>query len=314
MSKPRATKKTAKAPAPPLPAPPVRAEERVYSLEANLDRTGPSTVDEVGAFVEGHADADLVTQGTAVDTSRIDTDSARLLGEALDFYGRATRDQRANLRGVSSAMLRAMAWAAVQGHDAYLSLHIGKTAIRTTRQSRQETSTSLVDQGRGQLDQLGEALAAIAAGRPETLAEIDSASKVTNHAEGLPGALEAMVKVGGALLENPTPAMLVRLADGEAGVTTEWLGACDDLASRIRKAGITADAALPKPEVSQATVDRWDGVNLVLLRQLVRLFESGHRNDPAIPRLNPLSLRNVLGHRKAKTAASDEVPAEPKPV
>ncbi len=316
MSNPRTSRKSAKSAPKPAPAPEIIAAppaERTYTLEENLARTGPSTLDEVHAFVEGYTDRELTELGAAVDTSRIDTDSARCVGQALDFYERAAPTQLGTLRGVSRTMLRSMAWAAVQGHDAYLSLHMGQTDVRTTRYSRREMSSSLASRGRGQLLQLGEALRVVAAGDAATLDRIQHAVTQSNHAEGLPGAIEATVKLGRRLLAKPSKAMLVRLADGEAGVSTEWLDACQDLAGQIRQAGIAAQSALPTPSVSQADVDRWDGINLVLLRQLIRLFEAGHQVDPSIPRLIPISLRAVFGYRKVKPAepVQPAAPAEP---
>ncbi len=316
MGKPRTTKKPTKSTRDPAPATEVIAApppERTYSLEENLARTGPSNLDEVNAFIEGQTDRELTELGATVDTSRIDTDSARCVGQALDFYDRATPAQLGKLRGVSSTMLRAMAWAAVQGHDAYVALHMGQTEARTVRYSRRETSSSLTSQGRAQLLQLGEALRVVAAGDAATLDRIQLSVTVSNHAEGLPAAMEATVKLGRSLLAKPSKSMLVRLADGQAGISTEWLDACQDLAHQIRQAGIAALSALPTPPVSQADVDRWDGINLVLLRQLIRLFEAGHRVEPSIQRLIPISLRTVFGYRKAKPAetAQPAAPAQP---
>jgi hypothetical protein len=316
MSKPRTPKKTtkpARAPAPPAPAAAVDPAERAYTLEDNLARTGPSTPDELSAFIEGYTDDELVAAGAAVDTSRIDVDAARLIGQAIDFYQRATAEQRGHLRGVSRTMLRAMAWAAVQGHDAYLALHTGLTELRSTRYARRETSVSLASRGHAELVQLAEALRALAAGHAATIARIEHAAVQSHHADGLPAAIEELVKIGRAMLAKPSKAMLVRLADGEAGVSNDWLDACQDLARQIRDAGLTAQAPLPVMQLSQADVDRWDGINLALLRQLIRLFEAGHRVDPSIPRLVPLSLRAVFGHRKHKPGAAKEPAAAAQP-
>ena|GEM_PF-5427816 len=228
-------------------------------------RTGPSTPDELSAFIGGYADDELVAAGAAVDTSRIDVDAARHIGQALDFYLRATAEQRGHLRGVSRTMLRAMAWAAVQGHDAYLALHTGLTELRSTRYARRETAVSLTSRGRAELVQLAEALRALAAGHAATIARIEHAAVQSHHADGLPAAIEQLVKIGRALVARPSQAMLVRLADGEAGISNDWLDACQDLARQIRDAGLTAQAPLPATQLSQADVDRWDGINLVLL-------------------------------------------------
>ena len=52
--------------------------------------------------------------------------------------------------------------------------------------------------------------------------------------------------------------------------------------------------------VSGAEVDRWDGINLVLLRRLVRVFEAAHAVDNTVPRLTPIALRTIFGVRAQK--------------
>lgn len=305
----KATKKTRPAPrtttqaakAEPLAVLAVQAPaEAVYSLEHNLERTGPSNEIELAALLEGLTDQELREEGAQVDTSRIDTDSARIIGIVIDYITRATREQKASLRGYSTALLRASAWAAVQGHEAYLALHADTVAVRTTRSARQASADSLRGRARATYLQLVAALRAVAAGNRAMLARIDEAANQTNSADGLPGAIASLVSIGRAALQKPSAAMKVRLADGEAGLTEEWFDECEDLAREIKAAGIVADSPLPRPVVTQAEVDRWDGINLVLLRRLNRIFDAAHAVNNTVPRLTPVALRTIFGARAQK--------------
>jgi len=285
--------------------------ESAYSLEHNLARTGPSNDMEVAALVEGFTDQELGEVGVQVDTSRIDTDSARIVGTALDYVARATPEQKLALRGVTTALLRACAWCAVQGHDAYLALHSDTVAVRTTRQARQAATGSIRARARAAHLQLAEALRAIAAGDRALLARIDEAANQTNSADGLPGAIISLVSIGRTILQKPSASMKVRLAGGEAGLTEEWFDDCEDLAREYKAAGIVAESPLPRPAVTQAEVDRWDGINLVLLRRLVRVFEAAHAVDNTVPRLSPIALRGLWKRRGVKEHAQNAPSPQP---
>lgn len=306
----RSTRKSTKAePVTVLTAP--NPAEGTYSLEHNLARTGPSNEIEIAALVEGFTDQELREEGAQVDTSRIDTDSARIVGIAADFVARATPEQKGAVRGYSTALLRACAWAAVQGHEAYMALHSDTVAVRTTRSARQASVGTLRARARAAHLQLSEALRAVAAGDRALLARVDDAANQTNSPDGLAGAMMALVAIGRSVLLKPSAGMRVRLAGGEAGLTEEWFDDCEDLAREIKAAGIVADSPLPRPAVTQAEVDRWDGINLVLLRRLVRVFEAAHAVDNTVPRLSPIALRTLFGARAQKT--KEEPAPSPQP-
>ena len=61
--------------------------------------------------------------------------------------------------------------------------------------------------------------------------------------------------------------------------------------------------------VSQAEVDLWDGVNLLLLECILDLFEAAHALEPSVPRLLPL----VLRRGGMLTAHAGSAEAKPKP-
>ncbi len=107
-SKSRSPKPRAKSkPAVPVPettptASPSEQRLPVYLLDDLIDRTGPSSLDEVAALLHGLSDDTLVRLGARVDTTRIETDVARMLGVALDAWNPAkgTRSEDTPRRSV----------------------------------------------------------------------------------------------------------------------------------------------------------------------------------------------------------------------
>jgi hypothetical protein len=60
--------------------------------------------------------------------------------------------------------------------------------------------------------------------------------------------------------------------------------------------------------VTQAQLDRQDGINIVLLGQIIRSFEHAHDRDPTIPRLVPIATRRLFSHRAASPAVAGTSP------
>jgi len=54
------------------------------------------------------------------------------------------------------------------------------------------------------------------------------------------------------------------------------------------------------PKATQANLDLHDGINVVILGQIIRAFERAHDLDPTIPRLVPISTRRLFNRKPAK--------------
>ena len=101
-----ATKKKPVGGGPTLSQEAVDPEDEVYSLEELVRKHGDATEVEALAFIGDVTKADLVEEGTAVGTSRIDVDAARIYGRASTFLAAATDEQRDALPGISEHTLR----------------------------------------------------------------------------------------------------------------------------------------------------------------------------------------------------------------
>ncbi|WP_437326816.1 hypothetical protein [Sorangium sp. So ce381] len=53
---------------------------------------------------------------------------------------------------------------------------------------------------------------------------------------------------------------------------------------------------------ARGDLDRADGINLILLEQIVRVFERANEQDPTIPRLVPIATRRLFSRSTRKKA------------
>ncbi|HLM74359.1 MAG TPA: hypothetical protein VK459_16755, partial [Polyangiaceae bacterium] len=59
-------------------------------------------------------------------------------------------------------------------------------------------------------------------------------------------------------------------------------------------------------------LDRADGINVLLLGQLIRAFDGAHNINPTVPRLVPISTRRLFNRRK-KIEGEPESEISPSP-
>jgi hypothetical protein len=312
---PKAPAKSKRA-APALEATPTASpsEERlpVYVLDDLHDRTGPSSLDEVAALLYGIRDDALVRLGARVDTTRIETDVARMLGVALDAWNPPKGSRSEALRGVSSALLRACVWSCVQAREAYFDMHDDLRRIKAARKGARKGASSVRGRARTVHAQLLQVLASVVQGNADLEAKVEAAGRIGDRGDAHAGSIDALVAIARSVVAKPSPSVRVRLAGDEAGVTEDWLDACAELAAELRKLGTEGGAPLVTPAVSQADVDLWDGRTITLLRRIMGLYEAANAIDPSVPRLVPIALRTLLVPAKRRSS-EPEAPAEPAP-
>ncbi len=273
-------------------APEARAEpeeEAVDTLEDLVRRAGGATEEEALAYVEGMTDMELVSLGAQVATSRIDVDAARLYGKALRFFETATAAQRLAMPGVTPDMLRVAIWTARQGQQKAEQRDHGKTAKSQGKAERRTDADTTRAEGVTRREQLHGALEAL--GKKDTKTKSQIAKAYGNIATPMAHAesLSAMAKLCRTLLEDESPGAVTRRRGSP--ITEAWLSETEALARRVEKTGKTATAVQGDAPITQAEVDRYDGINLRLLEAFVDAFDTGHKVDPQIPRLIPISLR-----------------------
>lgn len=306
------TKKKAK-PTPPKGPPPeetaalVADDETVYTLPDLVRRLGEATEAEVAIFVDV-TDPGLVDEGRGVATPRIDTDTARLYGQAVDFFAGATPTQKRLLLTVSIELLRVAAWAALWGSQCYEAANAGRTGESIAREARIVNAAKVSTLAHARRNQLAIALRALTRNDKTWRARITGAYGTAAETKDLAKALTDLVTVGRAILADKSSVIVDRRK--HSSLDAAWLDEAQTLAAEVLTLGGKAKAALPAGPVSHAEVDRRDGINLALLEQLIDAFEAGHAEDPAIPRLIPKALRNYFSRTRRAPAPAPE-PAPP---
>jgi hypothetical protein len=314
-----ASKKTTSS-AQPVKAPKLKAQEPpavlaeseeppAYTLPKLVARFFEATEADVLPYVASIAKTDLTERGRRVATSRIDKDCGRLYGIAADFADRATEAELDAMPAFSKRLLGVAIWAAYQGSGKAEQREASASKAGSDKKARQVDAAQLRTQGLLQRDQIAAALRPLAGGDEKLLKKINEAAYgAAASAKELSGVLLTLTGVGRTMLQDKSDAMKKRLEGTRVG--DGLFNSLEALAGKIREAGDVAAAPLTATPIAQADVDYWDGINLYLLESLIDMFEAGNAQVPTIPRLVPISLRNLLSSRSgAKTPPTPAPPA-----
>ncbi len=291
-------------PAPVSRTPDDTEAEPVDTLEDLVRRAGDATEEEALAYVEGMTDMELVSLGAQVATTRIDVDTARLYGKALRFFDSATVAQRQAVPGVTPDMLRVAIWTARRGQQKAEQRDQGKAARSSGKAERQTDADVRRAEGLTRREQLHGALEALGKKDTKTKSQIAKAYGSIASPQAHADSLVAMAKLCRTMLADKSPGAVTRRRG--SAITEEWLSQTEVLAERVKATGKTATAVQGDAPVTQAEVDRYDGINLRLLELFVEAFDTGHKVDPQIPRLIPISLRRWFS-RGLRQPASEAV-------
>lgn len=308
-------KKPKPAPKKPEARPPVAVAEhaelhaRVYTLPALLARmpAGPAvTAEQVLLYVDAPTEQ-LVQMGQQVRTERIDTDTARLLGTAYDFALTATPAQRKAVPSLTEQRLRVSIWAAAHGQQLNLEAQASKSEAAATQERRALDAQLVKAEATGLRKVLFATLFSLTGGHKLRTDELRVAYGRSEKPQELADSLRALADLLDRYQRDPDPKIAARraemLLDGQLAAKGRAL------AEQVLKRGSSEKA--PRTATTHAEVDRWDGINLLLLEQLILIFEAGHAVDATVPRLIPLALRTWFG--RASGGRPEPSPALPKP-
>ena len=276
-------------------------------IEAVSATLGESSDGEVRALIGDVSDADLVASGHGVATPRISKEATRVANFATAFFATATPAAQASLC-MSPKVVRVMAWCASQGNRAWRRLSAQRAQHKTTRAVRSDTHDATAARARGERDQLADALGKVVVGSPALEARIDAAMKPAAQGEPDPGpgkSLETLVGIGREQLASTTRDVVTRCEMW--GATASRLDAAAKLATKAIKASRAAKAVAIDFDHEQSIVDRWDGINLILIDQIVRAFAKARAAGQAVPPFRLVYLRGVLGTHKSKGAPAKPV-------
>jgi hypothetical protein len=315
--KPAARKPAARKPAASRPAAPPRRPDELpvarYSLDELGQTTGPATEEEVLTYVGELSIQELSELGSKVATPRISTECARVYGQAWDFLQRATPEHRRSLIGVSEDYVRVAIWAAGRGHAEHAAREGSLEAAASEQRLRKEHGRSLGETATARIEQLYAALDLVIAGHPLFVTRLEESYTRSREPLAQVESLQRLADLAAAVRESKDAGLTARIA--RSGLSAELLVEVRTLARHLEESGRAAHGARVLPEVSQGTVDRWDGINLTLLRRLVYAFDAAHALDPTVPRLPLYGLRALFYRSRRSDPATDPTPepASPSP-
>lgn len=285
-----------------------KKEHPPHVLDDLLSRVAKSNPKILEGLLEGTSNEDLIAEGASIATARIVTDGVRLYGQASDFLEGASPGQKKQLRGFSPALLAA----AVHHLDA-----LRKLESETADTSKDHATSRLVvdEEVRGIVvaaialrDQAFDALSAGAGGNTKLITEVEEAFGVADPPEKLAKGLEAMSKLLTRWLASKDGGLGTRLE--VASLDKTYATELSEMAHAVRTSTAAA-AKRTSPRAMQAALDREDGVQILLLGQIIRAFEGAHGRDATIPRLVPISTRRLFRRSGKKKAEAPEEPTEP---
>lgn len=265
------------------------------TLSATL---GPSTREEARALAPEETDEALVELGNSVSTERVDDDALRILHAAAEFFATASKERKAKVY-LSPEFVRVAAWSALQGHDAWSASATRRSVKGTAVIAREVETSDRMKLTRQRRDQLAEAIARVGG---SSAWRVKVTAAVRPGASGMPEAradvgLASLVALGRPLLASKKADVQVRVK--LYALTEKQLAEAETLAAETAK--LAGKAGAPKRVVTQADVDLWDGLNLVILEQVTRAFAHGNRADPTVPKLGFVSLRSRVSSKGKKT-------------
>ncbi|HEX2567990.1 MAG TPA: hypothetical protein VH877_00440 [Polyangia bacterium] len=300
---PRTQKPLTKTPTPQTQAP---APESTYALGVLRERIGPPAPAIRDRMLTGMTDADLVALGADIASSRIVTDTTRIYNIVYDYWQRATPAQRRRLRGFT---LPKLAVAVEQAHlleQMQGRKRTKKSSDGTTRATLAAAFETARTSGMALRDQAASALQDIASLNPVLRQEVTTSVGTADTPDALALGLSNLAKVLRRWLASGDEVLTARLE--AAALDEEYAAELAQAGQEILTAGTAA--RLRPTDTEQGNLDRLDGINLMLLGEIVRAFEHAHNIDPTIPRPTFIATRRIF-NRPGKKKPTESTPAEP---
>jgi hypothetical protein len=279
-----------------------------HVLDELVARAGKNNPKLLDAVVQGTSNDELVATGSSIATPRLITDGVRLYGEALDFFEGASAAQKRQIRGVSLALVQVAihhlaALRALQGEVAARSQGTAVTRVTLDVEARAAVTDAVELR-----DQAYDALRDAAGTSSTARVQIRQAFGVADPPEALATGLDAMADLLVRWLSSDDAALVTRLA--LANLDGEYADELRAAALAVRTA-VAAAAKRTSGKANQAALDREDGVQTLLLGQIIRAFEAAHARDATIPRLVPISTRRLFNRNGSRRESPAPAPAEP---
>jgi hypothetical protein len=288
-------------------------DDPVHRLEILAASVGKPDRSLLDALLEGTSDAELVKIGRTIRTERILVDTARIYASAWSWWKEASKEERAMLRGASEELLVLAIHQALE-LERLRALREGAVAAEETSRAVLEREAELaVATGLALRDQAYDAMRDAAGQDVKHRTEVAMAVGTAENEEALALGLEALARVLNDWLQpkKGDSALGVRLS--LANLDKDYATALHAAALRVRTTAAKVGSIAPNSKVTQGDLDRADGINVLLLGQLIRAFDGAHNINPTVPRLVPISTRRLFSRRK-KVEGEPESEISPTPM
>ena len=291
-------------------------DDSTHVLETLAKQVGPADEGLLEAIVDGTSNEKLVESGARILTKRIVTDGARLYQDAWTFFETATPAQKKTLRGFSGPLLALAVDQLLVLRGLEQSLADAKVAKSGARATTDTAASAATASGMGLRDQAASALRD-AGQTPARRTAVDEAVGTADTTDTLARGLTALAGLLRDWLANGKKDAPLKKRLGLASLDAGYAEELDAAANAVQT---TAAKAAERPggasKADQANLDRADGVNILILGQILRAFENAHDRDATIPRLVPISTRRLFDRNagKKKATSGEEDGAVPVPV
>ncbi|XYH97672.1 hypothetical protein ACMHYB_59620 [Sorangium sp. So ce1128] len=222
----------------------------------------------------------------------------RLYATAHACWSNASKDKREKLRGFSPELLALaveQALALERLLDAHESAGQKKDATRATKDAalREALSRALLLR-----DQAYEVLRGVGGSGKEAREQLAQAVGTAEDAVALARGLAQLAALGKRYLAQKKGPLAVRAR--LMRLDQDYVERLEETAKELTQAAKTAAARPAGQKVTAGDLDRADGINLILLEQIVRVFERANEQDPTLPRLVPIATRRLFSRKVRK--------------
>jgi hypothetical protein len=284
------------------------ANKDTYTLNDIRDILGTPTELQAQANAPTEPDAELIRLGAQIASGRILTDVEGLYGLAYTFWLKTTPAQKDLLMGFSEEVL-------CYAVDRALALRELTTAtddagfLDTKELARRKTAAATAFSDGLALRDRAQNILKKAAPNEETKRKVIDSVGTAEDDDKLAAGLDRLAAIGQTFLNPADDIAKARIS--AVRLSDTFIKSLGDAAKKVRKTAEDAAARTTIKKTTQGDIDRLDGVNLILLGDIVTTFEDAHDSDPSIPRLVPTSTRRLLG-KKTQSPAKDKTNNETK--
>lgn len=282
--------------------------ERTYTLADLVAMLLRQDVSAVEARVAAIPVTELVASGARAAAERILDDGVNIVGTAATFLRTARPEQRVLTASVTDELLGGAVTAFETLAQKNRAARRGKGVGARRSKGAQATSDTTLATARALRGVVYDNVRTYLAGDATQCARLDAAWGTSETPESTAESLDAMVTVGRDVLKNR------RLSKDEARDTEALFARASSAAEEVRAADTRRQAKVAEEAVvSAAEVDRWGGIALWFVEQIVQVFHSARKVDPTVPRPPLVKLRKVL-LRKGRKKLAKKPPAKNAPI